>query len=108
MTNMKKRTPCCSPGRGVVPIKQAAAAKPVARIADMPGQRKQATTALITHRPGMIALPGGSFLMGSEDAEGFPADGEGPVREVRVPGFFIDAYAVSNADFAEFAESTGY
>ena len=32
---------------------------------------------------GMIPLPGGTFLMGTDDAEGFPADGEGPVREGR-------------------------
>lgn len=30
----------------------------------------------------MVAVPGGRFLMGSNDAEGEPSDGEGPVREV--------------------------
>nr|WP_202638765.1 formylglycine-generating enzyme family protein [Bailinhaonella thermotolerans] len=56
----------------------------------------------------MIALPGGEFLMGSDDAEGFPEDGEGPVRPVRVEPFLIDACAVSNARFAAFVEATGY
>ena len=30
----------------------------------------------------MIKLPGGEFLMGTDDPEGFPADGEGPIREI--------------------------
>jgi sulfatase modifying factor 1 len=46
--------------------------------------------------------------MGSEDPEGFPADGEGPVREVVVAPFAIDTFAVSNARFAAFASATGY
>lgn len=56
----------------------------------------------------MIDLPGGSFLMGTEDAEGFPTDGEGPVREVRIDPFAIDAYAVTNARYAAFVDATGY
>lgn len=55
-----------------------------------------------------VRLPGGTFLMGTEDPEGFRADGEGPVREVRVSPFRIDARAVSNARFAAFADATGH
>jgi formylglycine-generating enzyme required for sulfatase activity len=55
----------------------------------------------------MVRLEGGAFLMGSDDLS-FPADGEGPVREVRVAPFWIDTFAVSNADFADFVEATGY
>lgn len=57
---------------------------------------------------GMIALPGGAFLMGTEDGEGFPSDGEGPVREVRLRAFRIDPTAVTNAQFAAFVDGTGY
>ncbi|MFI5653367.1 formylglycine-generating enzyme family protein [Streptomyces anulatus] len=57
---------------------------------------------------GMVPLPGGEFLMGAEDAEGFPADGEGPVRAVRLKPFRIDAQAVTNECFARFAEATGH
>jgi sulfatase modifying factor 1 len=56
----------------------------------------------------MIRLPGGAFLMGTEDREGFPSDGEGPVREVRLRPFRIDPTAVTNEQFAEFADATGY
>jgi formylglycine-generating enzyme required for sulfatase activity len=57
---------------------------------------------------GMVLLKGGTFLMGAEDAEGFPADGEGPVREVTLSPFWIDAYAVTNERFARFVDETGY
>jgi formylglycine-generating enzyme len=56
----------------------------------------------------MVRLDGGAFLMGSEDDLAYPADGEGPVREVEVSPFWIDPHAVSNADFARFAEETGH
>lgn len=56
----------------------------------------------------MVELPGGEFLMGTEDKEGFPADGEGPVREVYVAPFAIDAYTVSNTRYADFVDATGY
>lgn len=56
----------------------------------------------------MVRLAGGSFAMGTDDREGFPADGEGPVREVRVRPFSIDRHAVSNADFAHFVTATGH
>jgi formylglycine-generating enzyme required for sulfatase activity len=46
--------------------------------------------------------------MGTDDEVGFPADGEGPVREVFVRPFAIDRYAVSNEEFARFVEETGY
>jgi len=56
----------------------------------------------------MVLLSGGAFLMGTEDPEGFPADGEGPVREVTLSPFWIDRYPVTNATFARFIHETGY
>jgi formylglycine-generating enzyme required for sulfatase activity len=46
--------------------------------------------------------------MGNEDAAARTADGEGPVREVTVRAFGIDAQTVTNADFAEFCAETGH
>ncbi|QHT63927.1 formylglycine-generating enzyme family protein [Paenibacillus lycopersici] len=57
---------------------------------------------------GMLFLPGGEFLMGTDDREGFPGDGEGPVRKVTVDPFYIAPCAVSNAEFQAFADATGY
>ncbi|AFH61113.1 Sulfatase-modifying factor 1 [Paenibacillus mucilaginosus K02] len=55
-----------------------------------------------------ILLEGGDFLMGTNTPEGFPADGEGPVRKVRVNPFRISPYAVTNKQFSTFVEATGY
>jgi len=56
----------------------------------------------------MILLPGGKFLMGSDDKEGFPADGEGPVREVNLDAFYIDEAPVTNLQFTAFINDTKY
>ena len=59
-------------------------------------------------KEGMVHIPGGEFLMGTMHRDGFPADGEGPVRKVKVNSFFIDSTTVTNAQFAEFIKETGY
>jgi formylglycine-generating enzyme required for sulfatase activity len=46
--------------------------------------------------------------MGSGEAISYQADGEGPVRRVRVSPFRLDACAVSNARFAAFVLATGH
>ncbi|WP_157531505.1 MULTISPECIES: formylglycine-generating enzyme family protein [unclassified Kitasatospora] len=83
--------PCCTPARAESgPAVLTVAAAPV--------------------RParGLLALPGGRFLMGTDDPVGFPADGEGPVREVEVGPFRISPTAVTNAQFGTFVKATGY
>ena len=44
---------------------------------------------------GMVKLDGGSFLMGTEYAGGFAADGEGPVRKVELRPFLMDRTPVT-------------
>ncbi len=56
----------------------------------------------------MVQLSGGKFLMGTNDEGGFPADGEGPVREVTIDSFFIDLTTVTNFQFAKFIKVTNY
>jgi len=46
--------------------------------------------------------------MGSESAEAFSADGEGPVRQVTLSAFHISKFAVANRQFAEFVRKTQY
>ena len=53
---------------------------------------------------GMLWIPGGEFAMGS--TEGQP--NETPVHTVRVKGFWMDETEVTNAQFREFVEATGY
>ena len=55
----------------------------------------------------MILLQGGVFIMGTDDPI-LPQDGEGPARKVHVDSFFIDKYEVSNIEFKDFVEETGY
>jgi formylglycine-generating enzyme required for sulfatase activity/uncharacterized membrane protein YkvA (DUF1232 family) len=54
--------------------------------------------------PEMRWIPGGTFLMGSEDF--YPE--EGPVHEVHVDGFWMDRHTVTNEEFGRFIEATGY
>lgn len=54
--------------------------------------------------PLSVQLPGGLFRMGSDHHY----EEERPVRPVRVDAFEIDAYPVTNADFAAFVEDTGW
>ena len=56
----------------------------------------------------MVSLPGGNFLMGTDYAEGFAADGEGPIRPVSLRPFAIDKYPVTNERFAAFIAATNY
>lgn len=56
----------------------------------------------------MVELPGGSFEMGGDDADGHSADGEGPVRTVSISAFAVDTTAVTNAAFAAFVTATGH
>jgi sulfatase modifying factor 1 len=57
---------------------------------------------------GMVLLSGGEFLMGSDDPQGYSADGEGPIRRVRLDPFWICRTAVSNSEFDAFVSATGY
>ncbi|MBP1964960.1 formylglycine-generating enzyme family protein [Paenibacillus aceris] len=59
-------------------------------------------------KEGMILLEGGTFLMGTDDQEGFPSDGEGPVRRVAVSPFYVSPYAVTNAEYKQFVDATGF
>lgn len=55
----------------------------------------------------MSLIPGGKYFVGTNE-EVFKSDHEGPEREVEIKQFYLDKFAVSNADFKEFVEATGY
>jgi len=52
----------------------------------------------------MAWIPGGEFMMGSDEGEAV----EAPPHRVRVDGFWMDETEVTNAQFARFIEATGY
>ncbi|MCC5581680.1 formylglycine-generating enzyme family protein [Microtetraspora sp. AC03309] len=84
---------CCAPGRTAE-------------------EREEPRTVALSPAPrrvsGLVALDGGTFRMGTDDREGFPTDGEGPVRAVTVRPFRLARTAVTNAQFAAFVKATGY
>ena len=89
MADTKKS--CCSPARDT------SAPAPV-------GSAFQRTSAGSSDQ--MVRLDGGVFLMGTEDAEGFRDDGEGPIREITLDPFFIDITPVTNRQFDTFVKAT--
>jgi formylglycine-generating enzyme required for sulfatase activity len=52
----------------------------------------------------MVWIPRGTFMMGSDNhyAE------EAPAHRVRVDGFWMDAFTVTNREFSRFVQDTGY
>lgn len=56
--------------------------------------------------PGMVWIPGGEFVMGSEDPEA--RRDEKPLHMVKVDGIWMDATPVTNRQFKEFVDATGY
>ena len=65
--------------------------------------RAQAATRML---PGMVWIPGCTFLMGTDDVSSFP--NERPAHRVHVAGFWIDDHDVTNGEFGKFVEATGY
>ncbi len=92
-----KPNPCC------VPSKERAALLMLSQ--DVSAGRLRATSGSTAR---MIRLDGGLFLMGTDSPEGFPADGEGPIRKILLNPFYMDTHAVSNEAFCEFAAATAY
>jgi formylglycine-generating enzyme required for sulfatase activity len=67
----------------------------------------KSTTAAYPGRPphkNMVWVPGGTFLMGSNDF--YPE--ERPVHRVFVDGFWMDKHTITNAQFRRFVKSTGH
>ncbi|WP_354687224.1 formylglycine-generating enzyme family protein [Cupriavidus necator] len=55
---------------------------------------------------GMVHVPGGEFLMGSDSKMAQP--NEKPAHKVRVHAFWMDKHHVTNAEFRKFVDATGY
>ena len=59
----------------------------------------------LPQRDGMVQIPGREFVMGAN--QGLNSE-EAPAHRVRVDSFWIDVHEVTNAEFAQFVEETGY
>ena len=76
----------------------------VARAQDRPDREFRECTDC----PEMVAVPAGSFVMGSPKAEHGRFDSEGPQHSVAVGAFAIGKYDVTIAEFLIFLRETGY
>ncbi len=89
--------PCCAPTR--------------VRLAQLELSRKKSGERRLA-RDGstgnMVELPGGEFLMGTDYPDGFAADGEGPIRTVRIERFWMDETAITVEQFGQFVGASGY
>nr|WP_281273536.1 formylglycine-generating enzyme family protein [Marinimicrobium koreense] len=54
----------------------------------------------------MVLIPGGTYLMGSDSHHARPD--ESPIHEVTVSSFWMDKTEVTNSQFRQFVEETGY
>lgn len=103
---MDHQKSCCSAGR--MPIPSETARDPNTAFNRDLDMRAAASDRSPNGDQHMVQIPAGEFHMGTNAADGFPADGEGPVRLVHVDAFRMSAYAVTNAQFRDFVADTGY
>jgi formylglycine-generating enzyme len=93
MTKVQVHKSCCAPARATHSFS--------------PTTTEIANTAALRVASDAILLSGANALVGTRMPE-IPDDGEDPVRETRVKPFRIGATTVTNAQFSEFINATGY
>ncbi len=59
-----------------------------------------------TSHKGMVLIPGGTFEMGGDNDQA--SEDELPKHKITVAPFYMDATEVTNAQFQQFVEATGY
>jgi sulfatase modifying factor 1 len=91
---------CCSPARNEVDGGPSGSSKTTNPVT--PSGRVGA------HDGDFVDIPGGAFIMGTNEDYRYPGDGEGPAREITVGAFRIAKHSVSNAQFAAFVADTGH
>ena len=98
MTNQhSEMNPCCTASReSELPLLVTSKTKSVQ------SQQK------LTITKNMVSIEGGTYLMGTDYEFGFPADGEGPIQQVKLDRFLIDSTTVTNRNFADFVKETKY
>ncbi len=57
---------------------------------------------------GMVWIPGGKFIQGAVESDDMAMHSEKPAHPVAVDGFFMDENEVTNAEYKNFVDETGY
>ncbi|MFD7500188.1 formylglycine-generating enzyme family protein [Streptomyces sp. NPDC059850] len=94
MGQEEHQRPCCAPSSAAPPASH--------------DDTSPAWSGSGTHGIEQMRIPAGRLSMGDAHGDGHRADGETPVHRVELTAFDIDATSVTVADFAAFANATGY
>ena len=71
-------------------------------------EKEHVDASLAQDHASMVWVEGGEFMMGAHPGDQDALPREQPRHLVKVDGFHMDRHEVTNAQFAEFVESTGY
>ena len=71
-------------------------------------EKEHVDASLAQDHASMVWVEGGEFMMGAHPGDQDALPREQPRHLVKVDGFFMDRHEVTNAQYAEFVESTGY
>lgn len=97
-------SPVASPPPSIVDVP--AATYPVPEVREEPKPvLKPVVTPPGAAPEGMVWIPGGTFMMGTDDAS---LNDAGPRHEVTLDGFWVDKTEVTNRQFEAFVKATGY
>lgn len=105
---MSNGLPCCSVARSKQSVSSRDGETETSTAEPPAHQTREDGTSNTPSLERMVRLPGGQFTMGTDDDIGFPADGEGPARQVTIDPFYIDTHAVTIAEFLQFVRATDY
>lgn len=97
---------CCAASRGTTEVELNITQPRKRLVVKKEGQASSAVLESLKQK--LVYIEGGTYLMGTESREGFPADGEGPIRKVTMRGFYMSPYTVNNQEFKAFVDATGY
>ncbi len=92
---------CCTPTKPSITVEHV----PVNQCAEKPDSKRSPQYG---SREEMVLIEAGPFLMGTDSDEGWEADGEKKVTEVSLGSYWISRCCVTNREFGEFVDDTGY
>lgn len=77
---------------------------PTPRPTNTPAPERVATEETLAITDLMVEIPTGPFTLGNDNSD----PNEAPAQQMDLPAFMIDAYEVTNADYAAFVQAAGY
>jgi len=94
--------PTPTPQPSPTPAQESAATEAVEEVEIEATVEEEAPAPAITEF--MVEIPAGLFTLGNDNSD----PNEAPAQEMELPAFMMDAFEVTNADYATFAEATGF